>query len=147
MSRDDLPTLDYGLPPVRETKAFRRLALSFAIVASLWSVFATFFIVGSMTYGSYLALIIFGPGYIVTAGYWWRGLTDPPLGWTRTIWITSFILQACWLTCLFWIGPGSSWRDVLGFGCCPATWWWLTTTVASAIACVLDRGGASRRMG
>ncbi|HEY1378253.1 MAG TPA: hypothetical protein VGF55_15745 [Gemmataceae bacterium] len=49
-----------------------------------------------------LALVVFGPGYLVTLGYVVRAVSTPSLSTRRFIWIASIIVQGGWLGFALW---------------------------------------------
>jgi hypothetical protein len=73
---------------------FRVLAGVLAFGGVLWGLFCLLLI---LPYDSITALLYFGPGYVVTAGYIVRLCSTPPLGWRRAIWGLSALVQGAWL--------------------------------------------------
>jgi len=54
------------------------------------------------SFDSLLKLLIFVPGYLITAGYLTRCLSKPSLAWRRVIWGASALIQGAWLIFLLW---------------------------------------------
>jgi hypothetical protein len=115
----------------------RLCARLLAFFATLWAVFCAVFVVA----GSSRALLIFAPGYIVTAGYYWRGFGRPSRGWRRAIWCTSLLVHGTWLGCVLAaslagpIGGGLSGLIVVA--------WWSVATAVSIIAIRLEDDDAA----
>ena len=62
--------------------------------------------------GDAIHLLVFGAGYLVTAGYLVLCLRVPSPGWQRAIWGASALVQGAWL--LVFIGAEFSQRGLLG---------------------------------
>jgi hypothetical protein len=87
-----------------------------------------------------VAVLVFGPGYLITAAYGVRSVSTPPLGTRRLIWLTSLLVQGAWLA---W--DLAAMCQVLGAGQTPhepllPTAWWFFATVASVLALLAERG-------
>jgi hypothetical protein len=54
------------------------------------------------SFNDLLGLLIFAPGYLITAGYLIRCLSKPSLAWRRVIWGASALIQGAWLIFLLW---------------------------------------------
>jgi hypothetical protein len=86
-----------------------------------------------------LAVVIFGPGYLVTLGYIVRSVCTPPLMARRLIWIASLLVQGAWLAWFAWalvekIAAGGAPNE-------PAlpVAWWVFATAASAIGLFTEK--------
>lgn len=85
------------------------------------------------------AILLFGPGYVVTLAYYIRVLTLPPLLGRQCIWWLSFLVQGGWL----------AWHLIANL--CSAgplirltephrpVGWWCFATAASVVALILEQ--------
>ena len=133
--------LDYRTTPPRPPDSdrvvlLRSLAGLLAVGATLWGVFCALFII----FGGWRAQVVFGPGYAVMVGYYWRALGRPSPAWCRAIWGWSLLVQGAWLS---WVvvamlaGP----LGAGGFGILVIVWW-IFATGASLIALLMEPGYA-----
>ena len=82
------------------------------------------------------ALILFGPGYVVTVGYVVRCCLNPPLTWRRAIWDLSGLVQGIWLLCAL---SGMVQGGFRGFAFeYISVAWWLFAFAVSAYAFVAE---------
>jgi hypothetical protein len=87
-----------------------------------------------------LAVVVFGPGYLVTLGYIVRSASTPPTGVRLLIWVSSLLVQGAWLLFLTWgviekiAAGGSATHDIGNI----MTAWWIFATAASAVGLVAD---------
>ncbi len=86
-----------------------------------------------------MAVLVFGPGYLVTVGYIARSVCTPPFVFRRLIWIASFLVQGAWLA---YIGS-----EIVEELCSGRTFneplipllWWAFATIASVVGLLTDR--------
>jgi hypothetical protein len=78
-------------------KHLRILAGVLAVGGIAWGLFCLPLL---LDFDSPLKLLLFGPGYLVTAGYLVRCLGRPSLTWRRSIWGASALIQGAWLASL-----------------------------------------------
>ncbi len=103
-----------------------------AVGATLWAVFCALFIIA----GSARALLIFGPGYVITVGYYWRAFGRPSPSWCRAIWGLSLLVQGAWLGwVVFAMFSGPLGGGLFGL---IIIVWWFAATVVSLIALLLE---------
>jgi hypothetical protein len=95
----------------RREHVVRGLAALLAIGGSCWGLFCLQVLQPDnlLMFG-----LIFGPGYLVTAGYLVLCLRVQPPGWRRAIWGASALVQGAWL--VFFIGREFSQGGLLGIG-------------------------------
>jgi hypothetical protein len=112
---------------------------------SFFRVSAIFLSFGAGLWGSFLLLVasdfgallwIFGPGYLVLAGYLWIGIGYPNSIIRRTIWALSALVQGLWLAIaaidVFNRGGIHNSAQLI-----PISWWFLTFTI-SILGALLD---------
>ena len=108
--------------------AIRIFAVMLALIGSFWG-FVLFAIFHSE--GNPLRVMMFmstaGPGYLVTAGYFWRVVARPPYRWRVAIWIASVLVQGTWLVISLVDGRPS-----------PAMMWWFGSCMGSVIAMAME---------
>jgi hypothetical protein len=75
-----------------------------------------------------LAIVIFGPGYVLTLGYIVRSVSTPPLATRQFLWIASILVQGSWLAWIVW---GMSEKILKGHipnePVLPVAWWVFAT--------------------
>jgi hypothetical protein len=87
-----------------------------------------------------LAVIVFGPGYLVTLGYIVRSVSTPPAGFRVLIWVSSLLVQGAWLLFMIWnvfetiAAGGSAMHDIENI----MTAWWVFATAASVVGLLAD---------
>jgi hypothetical protein len=88
------------------------------------------------------ALLLFGPGYVVTAGYYWRAFGNPSPGFARGIWGLSLLVQGAWLSLVHWYAQPNSFDVDWVFGLVVGLvyLWWLGSAAVSLIALVAEPG-------
>jgi hypothetical protein len=112
----------------------RLLAGFLAAGATLWAIFIAIFVLIDWP----RAILWFGPGYILTAAYYWRALGRPSPNWARAIWILSLLIQGTWL--IYFLLAAFHGRvendpfDKIIFA------WWTISTLISLIALFLEPG-------
>ncbi len=111
--------------------AVRLLAGLLAAIASLWSVFCLLLLWACAFHPG--AVLVFAPGYLVTAGYIWRASTTPDLGARQLIWVASLLVQGAWLV-LFLL----DFRLPQDFSQALLMSWWLLACAGSAWALHLE---------
>ena len=112
----------------------RILAGILAVGGLLWGLFCLIFIVAGDTAK---ALMLFGPGYVVTVGYIVRCCSLPPLAWRRAIWGLSGLVQGAWL---LWALSGVVQSGFRGFAFEFITLaWWLFAFAVSVYGLVAER--------
>jgi hypothetical protein len=97
-------------------KRIKTIAGILAVGGFLWGLLCLPFIISGKTLHS---LLIFGPGYIVTIGYFIRWFSIPRLSIRRAIWLSSLLVQGAWLAIyllLFALEPTA-------FGLFFGLWW------------------------
>ena len=120
-----------SLPP---SEQFRNGARVLAVAATVWAIFCLIF----MIYGNWGGRLIFGPGYLITLCYYWRGFGHPSLKATRWLWASSLLVQGVWFTFSAvatlsgHLGGGPSGLIMVG--------WWLLASAVSALGLWLDPG-------
>lgn len=126
----------------QQAARLRRLARVLALGGFLWSLFCLpLMLVGVPV----RTVLIFGPGYFVTVGYFARAIMpNPPSAaaylWARSIWWTSAVVQGTWLG--WWLsavienlrGP----TVITPFGIV-VTVWWTFATLASIYGALTER--------
>jgi hypothetical protein len=123
----------------RRGHVVRGLAALLAIGGSCWGLFCLLFM---LTAGDAVHLLVFGPGYLVTIGYFVLCLRVPSPGWQRAIWGTSALVQGAWM--VFFFGAVFSRHGLLGIlwfgGVFPTpifgAWW--TFSFAASIYALLS---------
>src|SRR3954468_4788429 len=116
----------------------RLISLILAIGGAFWGVFCAFFFLCG---DPFAALMYLGPGYVVTAAYWWRLFSTPPVESRRFIWGLSALVQGAW--CVWGVIAliHDGWRnvcfDLLTNG------WWVFALVASVYCLFTDIQSAS----
>ncbi|HEX3357181.1 MAG TPA: hypothetical protein VHS31_09435 [Tepidisphaeraceae bacterium] len=110
----------------------RLLAGFLAAIATLWAIFLAILVLPDWPQ----AILWFGPGYLLTAAYYWRALGHPSLNWARAIWILSLLTQGTWLICFL---VSASHGHVQGdpFDILILIWWTISTLI-SFIALFLE---------
>lgn len=93
------------------------------------------------------SIAVFGPGFIVTYGYYWRALAPPPMMFCRVIWGSSLLVQGSWLAFI----AAEAWGE-LGNGPAPpgvymVVFWWSSSTLLSLVGLCLDPGVGERGAG
>lgn len=121
-----------------QSRYFRTLAVFLALCASGWGLFCGLFI----AFGDPIrSLLILGPGYAVTLGYWWRVWFPTRTSFRRTIWAASTLVQGAWLAgvsaMIFADGRGSLIEFVN-----PFTAWWIFAFATSVYGLVADKNPA-----
>jgi hypothetical protein len=106
---------------------FRLIAILLAIGGCYWGVL----LAGLITQENAIRSLVYGPGYVVTAGYLVRAFCNVSVGWRRAIWIVSAIVQGTWL---MFVGLG----DILNGKLQLPNLWWLVTTVVSVYCAIAD---------
>ncbi len=86
-----------------------------------------------------LKLFVFGPGYVVTLGYWIRVLASPPLLGIQLIWGASVLVQGGWLVCHVVATLGREGGVTRLAQPKLVVAWWLFATVGSVVALMLER--------
>ncbi len=76
-----------------------------------------------------LAVIVFVPGYLVTAGYVIRALSKPPLDVCFLIWLASILVQGAWLG--WFIGQGGLSQLRAPIDGLMAGWWMAACTLSA----------------
>jgi hypothetical protein len=137
MSRE----LDY-LGPKRGRRIgrlFRGLATVLAAIATIWSLFSIILVGIGTWYGDVILL----PGFVVTAGYWWRATRPPHWRWCRAIWGLSALVQGAWLVALLFLvvhgGSFPSLKDLYDSSLI-VPFWWGASSLISIAGVILDRG-------
>ena len=134
--------LEYRSPeppnPGRAVKV-RTMARVLAVGATMWGVLCAWFVI----FGSWAGVLIFGPGYVITVGYYWRAFGRPSPKWCRAIWGLSLLVQGSWFGCMvtaLFSGPprgdlssGDLWGIIM-------VAWWTGATIVSLVALLIDRG-------
>ena len=102
----------------------RTIAALLAAIGAFWGLllFVLFHSEGDPLRVMIFALIA-GPGYLVTAGYFWRAAARPAYQWRTAIWIASILVQGMWLLISLCDGRPSA-----------AMLWWLAACAASVVA-------------
>ena len=111
---------------------FRVLAIILSVGAGLWGIFCSYFLI----YGDReLSLLIFGPGYVVLAGYLWIAIGYPHSDVRRLVWGLSALVQGAWLV----FGVLVLLHDRLnGFAILIASWWF-GSFVVSICGAAMDK--------
>jgi hypothetical protein len=95
-------TFDYAPPPKPDPIAPGTLHIIAAVLAiestALGALCAILIAISS----SWWVTAIFAPGYLMTAGYYWRAFRQPSLMWRRAIWIFSILVQGAWFFIEAW---------------------------------------------
>ncbi len=134
-------TLDYRNPRhdseallhPRWAATFRAAAGLLAAGATLWSLlFCVSFLIAPLS-----ALLLFGPGYVVTAGYYHRAFGRPSRALTRVIWAASLLVQGSWLSFWLWHADASHFADWLS---AVVFVWWAGAAIASLLGVMADPG-------
>jgi hypothetical protein len=96
----------------------RVLAIVFSVVGVGWGLFCL-----PLVFSSFYGLILFGPGYIVTAGYVARACLELSWGVRVGIWWLSALVQGAWLIwALCGISQGA-WFRGFAFEWVTLVWW------------------------
>ncbi len=126
------PLLDYQSPAPRRpppdperAERLRTMACFLAIGATFWGILCAFILLSANAGG----LVIFGPGYLLTIGYYWRAFGDPSPQWCRAIWGFSSLIQGAWFTLIAYMAftHPLGFISSIGFACFAllVTLWWL----------------------
>jgi hypothetical protein len=86
-----------------------------------------------------LALIAFGPGYLITFCYVVRAICTPAFGVRRFIWVASILVQGAWA---LWITMAMAERAIGGHSInepLVIVAWWLFATVVSVVGLLAER--------
>jgi len=117
----------------------RLLVLILSIGGVAWGLLCLPFLFWNPSY----AIVIFGPGYVVTVGYLVRICWRLPMGARLGIWWLSAHVQGAWLIwALMGIAEGGWFRG--GTFEWITLLWWLFATVASVLAALTERGTGPR---
>ena len=120
-------TIKRKIPIHLSAKTIRIIASMLAIGGLFWGLFCLpFFFAGNVQANRWHSLLIFGPGYIVTFGYFMRCFSTPRLSIRRAIWLFSLLVQGAWLACYLWcFAQGPAW-----FGFLFGVWWLFAFTLS-----------------
>ncbi|MEM1109589.1 MAG: hypothetical protein AAGH99_12960 [Planctomycetota bacterium] len=115
---------------------FRILSSFLAFAGLIWGVLCLpFFVINPSN-----ALMFFGPGYLVTAGYIWRSVWPPSTNERKILWTLSGIVQGAWLVLTFetadsfwssWNGGNLTTKIVLS--------WWVIALAVSVAGLIADQ--------
>jgi hypothetical protein len=99
---------------------FRLLALSLAIGGIAWGLFSALLLLAGAQPLEFV--VIFGPGYAITAGYIARVCHTPKPVWRILLWLASTLVQGYWLG---WILLGAVRGELRGstFELLSIAWW------------------------
>lgn len=86
-----------------------------------------------------LAIMVFGPGYLVTFGYLVRLFGTPPLAWRYLIWISSLVVQGAWIV---WMIAAGGLGQIFKEPPIPVAWW-IGSVILTAVALAYEspKGG------
>jgi hypothetical protein len=106
----------------------RQYAIEVRIVSAILAIGGLFFgtLVAQLLIAEPWQIVIWGPGYLITVGYFIRAASRPNYLLCAAIWWSSLVVQGAWL--------------VIGglFGGWPAIIWWLFATITSTWALFVD---------
>lgn len=121
----------------------KSLAIILAIGGVGWGLFCLPFLFWSPSY----SLMIFGPGYVVTAGYILRACSTLSLGARVGVWLLSSLVQGAWLLWVLIAIFDGAWFRGNGAFQFVTLGWWIFAFVASGYAGLNEReqknGGAT----
>jgi hypothetical protein len=108
---------------------------------ALWGIFCLLFFIGAPSdkvgVSLRVSLLIFGPGYLVTIGYFVRAFTSPRVGWRRVIWGASVLVQGTWFF-LIAVHDLTHHAHIVPFEYVTIAWWGFAL-VLSLYALITDR--------
>ena len=115
----------------------RLLAILLALAGCFWSLLlAPWFFRPTV---SPVAVLLFGPGYLVTLGYIIRSVSTPALTTRRLIWVVSLVVQGGWLA---WIALSMFIGVVTGHSLNEPVLvvsWWVFATAASVVGFLAEK--------
>jgi hypothetical protein len=114
---------------VRSRRTARLLAAFLAVGGLVWGAWCLWLAVSS---GQPLALVIFAPGYLVTAGSLVLAVATPPLRRRRFLWKLAVVVQAAWLVWFLWEEAEHNFGVFSWFVVAYAGWWAVATAAAVA---------------
>lgn len=124
-----------------QSRYFRTLAGFLALCASGWGLFCGLFI----AFGDPIrSLLILGPGYAVTLGYWWRVWFPTRTSLRRTIWAASTLVQGAWLAGVSWMYFADGRLSVEFLNA--FTVWWIVAFAVSVYGLIADKNPADEEL-